>query len=341
MSIRKIEDLLERKEQYRTEIISLIKRPEAKVAYHFNCPDGFISAAIFRYMFSSKELIYIPFDYALFKDDEVIKESSKTNWFAIVDLEPFNSKSAEYFIDHHISNKEKEMNAKHINYEAGAPSAAYLIEKIFSAQLPDYIKELVEISKITDTASYEIPAPLTLQEDPDNLSWDEKIWFLQDACKTTFLVKDHDELIEILAFEGWNGLWKEHILQRVRNLRLARKKSVEVAQNIVITDFVVVIDHPLHLNLAFIANEVMKRGATGAAFITEYPDEVKVSLRLSRALPEELVEKYRVDLLANSMDGGGHKGASGAEADNMSDVLEKIRNWSKKVGLNMSIVDFR
>ena len=341
MSSKKIGDLLERKEQYRKEVISLIKRPEEKVAYHFNCPDGLISAAIFRYIFSSKELIYIPFDYALFKDDEVIMESSKTNWFAIVDLEPFNSKPAEYFIDHHISNEEKVMKAKKINFEAGAPSAAYLIEKIFSSQLPNYIKELVEISKITDTASYAIPAPLSLQEDPASLSWDEKIWFLQDACKATFLIEDHNELIEILAFEGWKGLWKENILKRVRNLRLARKKSVEVAQNIVITDFIVIIDHPLHLNLAFIANEVMKRGAIGAAFITEYPEEVKVSLRLSRALSDELVDKYRVDHLAHSMSGGGHKGASGAEANDMEEVLEKIRNWSKEAGLNMSIVDFR
>ena len=341
MSSRKIEDLLERKEQYRNEIVSLIKRPEEKVAYHFNCPDGLISAAIFRYIFSSKELIYIPFDYALFKDEEIKMESSKTNWFAIVDLEPFNSQPAEYFIDHHISNEAKEMNAKQIKFEAGAPSAAYLIEKIFSSQLPDYIKELVEISKITDTASYAIPAPLSLQDDASSLSWDEKIWFLQDACKTTFLVKDHDELIEILAFEGWKGLWREDILQRVRNLRLARKKSVEIAQNIVLTDFIVIIDHPLHLNLAFIANEVMKRGAKGAAFITEYPDEVKVSLRLSRTLSEDYIEKYRVDLLAHSMSGGGHKGASGAEAKDMGEILGKIRSWSEEVGLNMSIVDFR
>jgi len=341
MSSRKIEDLLKRKDQYRNEIISLIKRPEDKVAYHFNCPDGLISAAIFRYLFSTKELVYIPFDYALFKDKEIIIETSKTNWFAIVDLEPFNSKPAEYFIDHHISNKEKEMDAKHVKFEAGAPSAAYLIEKIFSSQLPDYIKELVDISKITDTASYEIPAPLSLQEDPTSLSWDEKIWFLQDACKTTFSIKDHDELIEILAFEGWKGLWKENILQRVKNLRQTRKKSIETAQRIVITDFIVIIDHPLHLNLAFIANEVMKRGAIGAAYLTEYPSEVKVSLRLSRSLSEELVEKYRVDLLAHSMAGGGHKGASGAEADNVGRVLEKIGKWSKEVGLCMSIVDFR
>lgn len=341
MSSRKIEELLEKKVQYRNEIISLVKQSKDKVAYHFNCPDGLISAAIFRYIFSSKELIYIPFDYALFKDEEIIKETSKTDWFAIVDLEPFNSKPAEYFIDHHISNIEKEMNARHIKFEAGAPSAAYLIEKIFSAQLPDYIKELVSISVITDTASYEIPAPLSLQDDPASLSWDEKIWFLQDACKTTFSIKDHNELIEILAFEGWKGLWKENILQRVKNLRQTRKKSVEIAQKIVLTDFIVIIDQPLHLNLAFIANEVMKRGAIGAAYLTEYPTEVKVSLRLSRTLPEELVEKYRVDLLAHSMSGGGHKGASGAEADNLDRVLKNIEKWTKEVGLCMSIVDFR
>ena len=336
-----LENLLERKEKYRNEVLSLIKKPGNKVAYHFNCPDGIISASIIRYVFSSKDLIFIPFDYALFKDEEILNEISKTEWFAIVDLEPFDSDSIKYFFDHHISNKDKEMKAEHVHFVAAAPCAASLIEKSFSSQIPDYIRELVKISEITDTASYKIPAPLDLQDNPSKLTWDEKIWFLEDVCKTTFSLNDHNKLIEILTFEGWEGLWKTNLLRSVKNLRQTRKKSVEIAKKIEIEDFVIIIDHPLHYNLTFMAREVMKRKSVGVAYLTVYPTEVKVSFRLNKSLTSNQIEKYRVDFLAKSMSGGGHKGASGAEAEDLDNVLVRIKNWAQKIGLKISIADFR
>ena len=57
----------------------------------------------------------------------------------------------------------------------------------------------------------------------------------------------------------------------------------------------------------------MKRGAKGAAYITEYPNEVKISLRLSKSLSSKKIIKYRVDALAQSMSGGGHMGAMAHE----------------------------
>ena len=106
-------------------------------------------------------------------------------------------------------------------------------------------------------------------------------------------------------------------------------------------DFIIIIDFPLHYNTAFIASEVMKKGATGVAYITVYPDEVKISLRLSKTLKPETVEKYRVDLLARQMDGGGHKGASGAEMENLELSLEEIKGWTKEKELETEIIDLR
>ncbi|NPD89129.1 MAG: hypothetical protein HGN29_10420 [Asgard group archaeon] len=341
MSSKKLKEHIIKKEKYREEILQLSSKTQQKVAYHFNCPDGIISAVLIRFLFSDKELVFIPLDYALFKEREIIDKIADANWFAIVDLEPFHSNTAEYFFDHHISNIGKIIKSNNIYFVAGAPSTAYLIEKIFSDSLPEHLKELVRISKITDTASYEIPPPLGLLDNFSKLSWDEKIWFIEDICKSTFTIQEHDELIEILAFEGLEGLWKPELAHRVKNLRQSRKSSMEIAKEIEITDFVVIIDNPLHYNLTFVAREVQKRGAMGAAYITVYPTEVKISLRLNKKLSEEQKEKYRVDLLAQSMDGGGHKPAAGAETDNLEIVVEKIDSWARKKGLAISFVDLR
>ncbi|MHA1516879.1 MAG: DHHA1 domain-containing protein, partial [Candidatus Heimdallarchaeaceae archaeon] len=109
------------------------------------------------------------------------------------------------------------------------------------------------------------------------------------------------------------------------------------AQEIVITDFIILIDDPLHYNTAAISSELQKRGVKGVAYLTVYPEETKVSLRLNRALSIKDVEKYRVDLLANTMSGGGHKGASGAEMENLDETLKIIKTWINEVNLNMKI----
>ena len=341
MSSEKIKDILVKKEKYKEEILQLSSKPQQKVAYHFNCPDGIISAALIRFLFSDKDLIFIPLDYALFREREIINRIADANWFAIVDLEPFHTNTAEYFFDHHISNVGKVIQANNIYFVAGAPSTAYLIDAIFTNSLPEYLKELVKISKITDTASYEIPAPLELQDDFKDLTWDEKIWFVEDLCKTTFTIKEHEELIEILSTQGVEGLWIPKLIKRVKNLRHTRKSSIEIASDIDITDFVTIIDNPTHYNLAFVARELQKRGALGVAYLTVYPTEVKISLRLNKSLTDKQREEYRVDLLAITMGGGGHKPAAGAETDDLEVAIEKIESWGRKKGLNLSFVDLR
>ncbi|MFW9851384.1 MAG: hypothetical protein ACFFDS_00395 [Candidatus Thorarchaeota archaeon] len=341
MAAKALEELLEKKEEYKKKILELANKPVRKVAYHFNCPDGLISAALVKFLFPNERLVFIPLDYAFFKDEKMVEGLADSDWFAIVDLEPFNHQPAEYFIDHHISNVNKKFNATNVYFVAGAPSAAYLIERLFYSKLPEYLKELVRISTVTDTANYKIPAPLEINEDPSKMSWDEKIWFLQDVCKSSFTIEEHDELLEILSFEGWNGLLKNHLIERVKRLRNKRKISKEIAQKIIFSDFVIIIDKPLHYNLAYIASDLQKRGALGVGYITVYPSEIKLSFRLSKALSPKEVDKYRVDLLANTMGGGGHKPASGAEMSNLEEALIKINSWAKKKGLKINTVDLR
>ncbi|MCK5410115.1 MAG: hypothetical protein KAJ30_07605, partial [Candidatus Heimdallarchaeota archaeon] len=137
------------------------------------------------------------------------------------------------------------------------------------------------------------------------------------------------------------GVFKGNIQNRVRKLRMSRKRAFDIAQRIEKTDFVIIIDRPVHYNLSFIAGEAMKNGAIGVAYITEYPNDVKISFRLSKALSTEEIDKFRVDLLAQSMSGGGHKPASGAETETLEEALTKIENWAKNLNFEMEIIDLR
>ncbi|MHA1201569.1 MAG: hypothetical protein ACTSQ4_03505 [Candidatus Heimdallarchaeaceae archaeon] len=340
MSKKTVGDILNRRERYKRDVLDLLDTKERKVAYHFNCPDGIVSASLIKYLFSGKNLEFIPIDYGLLKSKEAAEKLKNANWFAIVDLEPFNLEKLEYFFDHHISNENKEINATKYVFEAGAPSAAALIGEYFSSQLPDYLLELAKMTEITDTASYSIPPPLELEEEFTQ-SWDRKVWLLEDACKTAFSVNQHRELVEILTSEGLRGVFKGNIQNRVKKLRASRKRAYDIANRIEKTDFVIIIDRPVHYNLSFIAGEAMKNGAVGAAYITEYPNDVKISFRLSKALSAEEIDKFRVDLLAQSMSGGGHKPASGAETETLEEALTKIENWVKNLNFKMEIIDLR
>ena len=160
-----IDEVLKKKEKYKQEVIELSKKSGMKVAYHFNCPDGMISAVLFKYMFSSENLIFIPIDYPMLKDKEVTKHLKEASWFAIVDLSPFNIEKIDYFFDHHISNSKEKINAQNHVFEANAPSAASLIAKYFHEDVPANLKELADITEITDTASYATPAPLEIKAD--------------------------------------------------------------------------------------------------------------------------------------------------------------------------------
>ncbi len=340
MSKKTVGDILNRRERYKKDVLELLDTKERKVAYHFNCPDGIVSASLIKYLFSQENLEFIPIDYGLLKSKEAAEKIKNANWFAIVDLEPFNLKKMEYFFDHHISNENKEINATKYVFEVGAPSAAALIGEYFSSQLPDYLLELAKMTEITDTASYSIPPPLELEEEFTQ-SWDRKIWLLEDACKTAFSVNQHRELVEILSNEGLEGVFRENIQNRVRKLRASRKRAFDIASGIKKTDFVIIIDRPVHYNISFIAGEAMKNGAIGAAYITKYPNEVKISFRLSKALSTEEVDKFRVDLLAQSMSGGGHKPASGAETETLEEALSKIGDWGENHNFEMETVDLR
>lgn len=341
MVIKSLQELYLQKEEYQSDIFARLIEKSPKVAYHFNCTDGTCSAAIIRALHPNKELLFLPIDHPLFNDTQIGPLMKEIEWFAILDLPPFSNKKIGIYVDHHISVAGQPMRADTIHFVAGAPSATNLLYLTYQEKLPVYLKEVAEITKITDTASYKIAAPMELKTEWEDYSWDEKVWFLEDACKTAYRVEEHDELIQILATEGINGLWKKTVLDRIIDLREYRKGSWVKANEIEIEEFIILIDDPLSYNLPFIAHELMHKGAIGTSYLTVYPENVKISFRLNKKLSENEIERYRTDILAKKMGGGGHKPASGAQAHSLEYALEMIQEWAKNMGFKTKIVDLR
>ena len=150
------------KKQYMLEILDHFSQGSDFVAYHGSCQDGAITAALMNFLEPTKT--YIPLDYHVLKDKVLRPYLTKQNWFAILDLEPFNEKPLELFIDHHRSVIGSFINAKRIHFEVGVngPSAAFVLYNAYSNiyKIPEHIKKLVDVSKVTDTASFAIDPPI-------------------------------------------------------------------------------------------------------------------------------------------------------------------------------------
>ena len=149
------------KKQYVIDIIDKFSSDSEYIAYHGSCTDGSITAALMQFLEPDKQ--FIPLDYNVLKDKVIRQFLIKQNWFAILDLEPFNEKPLELFIDHHRSVIGSLINARRIHFEVGnlGPSAAFVLFNAFSGiyTIPDYLKQLVQVSKVTDTASFAIDPP--------------------------------------------------------------------------------------------------------------------------------------------------------------------------------------
>jgi hypothetical protein len=218
------------KKQYAKEVMEQLEEPGRKVAYHAFCTDGVISASLLKV--AGEGDIFIPLDYSLINDETIGPYLSSFEWYAIVDLKPFNtSYTADLYVDHHISALGEKFNAKRIHFETGetGPSAAYVLWKYLKnkMEIPSFLTTLVEMSKITDTASYKHPGPITPYEKQDyefnndqysSEKFHDVIWDLQDAL--TFVQKTlnpNNSCLELLSKSGLATLFENDLIVKRLN----------------------------------------------------------------------------------------------------------------------------
>ncbi len=332
------------KKNYLSEIIHQLELKNSFIAYHGSCTDGSITAALLYYFEPDKALI--PLDYNLLKDSIIRDFLIKQNWFAIVDLEPFNEYTLELYVDHHRSVIGSPINAKRIHFEVGefGQSAAYVLYNSLVGfhEIPFHLKKLVEVSKVTDTASFAIDPPVELisKSDYDRLDsdFDQLCWFVQDATNVeeNYSLEKNNELVIGLSKEGIKYLFSKETINTVNKLREKRLLAEKFIQRLEIKPLMVIINSPDNAYKQYIALRLGKIGSKVIAFFSQKDEVVTISLRQSKRNTKEEIDYYRLDLLAKrfSESGGGHSEASGSIAPTLDYALKIIREWSIEKNLD-------
>ena len=173
--------------------LSLLPRP--KVAFHASDADGIVSAVILKNLSPFRKYVYIPLGYQELRHPEFGSFLSCVEWKAVADLAPFHSNRISLYCDHHQTSKELPKNADLVLFQAGAPSASFLLGQHFYALLPAKIQLLAQLTVITDTASYTTPPPIELPKDLDQASEEDLAWLLDDLCRT---VETPEEILALV-----------------------------------------------------------------------------------------------------------------------------------------------
>jgi oligoribonuclease NrnB/cAMP/cGMP phosphodiesterase (DHH superfamily) len=260
------------------------------------------------------------------------------------------------YVDHHISALEDKFNAKRIHFETGetGPSAAFVLWKYLKnkMEIPGYITTLVEMSKITDTASYKSPAPTTQFEKQDyNITTDqidsEKfhniIWDLQDALTfETKTLKPNNLCLELLSTNGLITLLEnEEVIKRINIHRTDRRRTLEYAESLTPTELTAIIN-PRTRNIQDILVKWLSDHGTKIVVVLKedlFDKTCSVSLRQSKKNTREEKDRLRLDMFAKmfSESGGGHIEAAGSHIDSLVKGLEVVKSWGKEKNLEVSI----
>lgn len=314
-------------------------------AVHSHCTDGGTAGAMIRY--AIPEAAIIPLDYWILKDKIVRPILKQLDWVGIVDLEPFNSNQVDFWVDHHLSSLGKSIKAKKIRFDVDGDSGSWqLLLSSFIGEMPDHLVELAVMTRTTDTAAYITSPPTQLIEDLTDLNItifegeegkkqeEQRIWLLNDAWGSAFSLKEHFQLFNYLAKDGFYGLSK--VLNRVNEHRKKRITAIEIANEIKINSDVIIFSfNDDSVDKFTIINRLQENGAKVVISLSKSISGVRISLRRNRKLPENEAKNILLNELAVLMNGGGHAGASGGHTNSIEEAQKIINNWSKEKNLSI------
>ncbi len=316
------------------------------IAVHGPCPDGTVTGALLLDIFPRAAIL--PLDYWFINHPQLRSIANSLEWLAVGDLKPLNpSYTKQLYVDHHRTSISQLFNAHEVYFNSkGASASAVLFDATRSLfQYAPQLEELVDLTRITDTGNHPGLPPLDPPCGVESCSHDELVWLFEDAnssCVTAFEILD---LIEGFRRKGVSHLNSPSIQSRIKILRKNRKIAWEAGQkNVKPADFVVVIAKDLQFDSrSLLLSALQKANIGGVSIIEEQSRKCRLSFRIRKDVQKSNKEweKYRIDLLATSLNGGGHMAAAGAKADSVELAKEKILAWAKSLNMSVSVADLR
>jgi oligoribonuclease NrnB/cAMP/cGMP phosphodiesterase (DHH superfamily) len=330
------------------DFLNKITSDDRILATHAFCTDGFVSGAMMRYKYPDAKIVPIEYWYLNFANNR--ETFANLNWYGIVDLEPFNNYTMNFWVDHHQSSVDKFPNAKRIRFDVDGDSGAYqLFLSKFVDPVPEYMVDLVLMTRITDTANFTIEAP-TLQisnldqlafeptgdKKQDLMNYEQRVWLLNDISGVVTTFKEHQKIYTGFAKEGF--LYVENYLNKINELRENRHFSYEIADSIETTDFIVVALDEDSLDIYSLRMRLLQRMKVVIS-LSRYPGGIKISLRRSKKISKNEEEKIQLNQIASKLNGGGHAGASGAHMDSIEQTLPILEKYAESLGYDFKFID--
>jgi len=330
-------------------VASSLEKELPLYATHSHCTDGGTAGAMIRY--AVPEAAIIPMDYWMINDPNFTPLIEQIPWTGIVDLKPFNKQIIDFWVDHHISARNSVVNANRIRFDMDGDSGSYqLLLSSFLGSLPQHLVELAVMTRTTDTAGYTTQPPTTIIDDLSDLDLieltgeegkiqnEQRIWLLDDAWGSTYTLKEHLNLHNYLAKDGFYGISK--VLDRVNNLRKGRQEAYDIADDIAVFPIVAFSFAEDSQDKFTILRRLQTNGVKVAISLNLTKEgTVKISFRRNRFLSETENDKIQVQKIAEKLNGGGHPGAAGASAENLASALDFISAWAAEIDLEFHHVE--
>ena len=336
-----LDDFSDQMKQTIRYVYALSLLPKPKVAFHASDADGIISAVILKNLSPFRKYVFIPLGYQELRHPEFGSFLSSVDWKAIADLAPFHSKRITLYCDHHQTSKELPKNADLVLFQAGAPSASFLLAQHFYAHLPTEIQFLAQLTVITDTAGYTSPPPIDLPKDVDQASEEELAWLLDDLCRTVDTPEEVLTLIQDLSSRQLQICDQPEYQERLHKLYSLRKKSFEIADTIPHADVILVIQGKEKVITSSLVHRLFQKDVKITCVL--YPGKrfTGLSFRVNSIISDSNLSEYRVDTLAAEFSGGGHPRAAGGRTDSLQEALTKLTEWVAEKKLSLNVYDLR
>jgi len=172
------------------------------------------------------------------------------------------------------------------------------------------------------------------------------VWLFQDACYSCENATHVAQLADGFVKSGVLFLDQTEIQERVNGSRNYRKQALDLGLTVALDhDFVITITKDGQYDSVSLLKSAMTRCRVGgASVVVEQSGSIRISLRLSKIFQSSEgfdLDKYRLDLVANKLNGGGHRAASGARAQNIEIGLNELKLWADSLKLKLLIADFR
>lgn len=319
------------------ELKELLRAPAGKlIGTHFACPDGLLSCVeFFRIVGTCEGYTIIPLEYKFLLNTQVQASLRNLEFEAVLDFGPVG-KSIKYFADHHLSNTDKAKlyaSEKRIQvdcFDAKAPSGVSVVDvlgkKVWNKGVP---KEVLDPANRSDTATFLTESPTTWKEFCEgDIAW--RYTMLVRTARDS--PKEFVKLCKLVYKEGLDKVlemepYKSRMLEDIA----INYKIKKLADNIQIGPLTFVIAKK-ETDAKYVTRPLMFRlyreGCKVVVLITSHENYYKVSFGVEVGLPEDQLEPYRVDKLAEYIgremkNGGGHKRASASLIPKTDAALEK------------------